>query len=195
MIIYNKKTKYKLYLSYSLNLGEDEMKYYGETTEVALRVFELNSSIDSVIENIKSYYSEYSTNNDLKAEIEFLEEWKRSDKENLFKNINEKYIKLLSFEMEESLKKRTNAYIKHIRLMESKEDCLYKYEKLSNLIIQIPEKINYFIECELNIENTEIKQQQVKQNSTIMIESKKTSPRKEMSFSYGYEWSIDDLAA
>lgn len=194
MVIYNKKTKYNLYLSDSLDLGEDEMKYYGGNDEIALKIFELNSSIDNVIENIKNYYREYSTNSKLKSEIEVLEYWKHSDKENLFENFNTKYINLLSLEMEETLKNRTNAYIKHIKLMESKEDCLYKYEKLSNLIMQIPEKINYFIECELSTDNTEIKQQ-VKQNSTIKPENKKTSPYDEMSFSYGYEWTIYDLAA
>lgn len=194
MVIYNKKTEYNLHLSYSLNLGEDEMSYYGVNDEVALKVFELNSSIDSSIEKIKKYYTEYGINDKLKAEIEFLEEWKNLNKENLFENINTKYMKLLSLEIEESLKKRTNAYINHIKLMESKEDCLYKYEKLSNLIIQIPEKINYFIECALSIDNTEIKHQ-VKQNTVIKPENKKTSPYDEMSFSYGYEWTIDDLAA
>lgn len=194
MVIYNKKTKYYIHLSENLDLGEDEMSYYGGNDEVALKVFELNSSIDSAIKKIENYYTEYGINKKLKAEIEFLEEWKSLDKENLFENINTKYMSLLSLEIEESLKKRTNAYINHIKLMESKEDCLYKYEKLSNLIIQIPEKINYFIECALSIDNTEIKQQ-VKQNSIIKPENKKTSPCNEMSFCYGYEWTIDDLAA
>lgn len=196
MVIYNKKTKYYIHLSESLDLGENEMNFEEINEEeineaivdIALKVFELDSNIDMAINDINTYYSKFDADTKLIEKIELLEEWKNSRKKEIFDTIRKNYINKLTYEVEASLKTRTEAYIKHINLMKSKEECLYKYEKLSNLIIQIPAKINYFLEKELVvIDNKEIKQQ-VKQNIIIKAENKKTSLNDEMSSCFGYEW-------
>ena len=198
MVIYNKKIKYNIHLSHSLDLGENEMNFKeidDATIDIALKVFELDSIIDRVIKDIENYYSKFETNPKLISEIDFLKEWKNSKKKQIFEIVTNNYINKLTYELEKSLKVKIEAYIKHINLMKSKEDCLYKYEKLSNLIIQIPAKINYFLEKELVVENHKEIKHQVKQNSIIKSENKKTSPIDEMSFYFGYNDSWQDLAA
>lgn len=165
------------------------------TIDIALKVFELDSIIDRVIKDIENYYSKFETNPKLISEIDFLEEWKNGKKKQIFEIVTNNYINKLTCELEKSLKVKIEAYIKHINLMKSKEDCLYKYEKLSNLIIQIPAKINYFLEKELVVENHKEIKHQVKQNSIIKSENKKTSPIDEMSFYFGYNNSWKYLAA
>lgn len=79
MVIYNKKIKYNIYLSNSLDLGENEMNFKeidDATIDIALKVFELDSIIDRVIKDIENYYSKFETNPKLISEIDFLEEWK-----------------------------------------------------------------------------------------------------------------------
>lgn len=198
MVIYNKKIKYNIHLSNSLDLGENEMNFKeidDATIDIALKVFELDSIIDRVIKDIENYYSKFETNPKLISEIDFLKEWQNSKKKQIFEIVTNNYINKLTCELEKSLEVKIEAYIKHINLMKSKEDCLYKYEKLSNLIVQIPAKINYFLEKGLVVENHKEIKYQVKQNSIIKSENKKTSLIDEMSFCFGYNDSWQDLAA
>ena len=60
MVIYNKKIKYNIHLSHSLDLGENEMNFKeidDATIDIALKVFELDSIIDIAIKDIENYYS------------------------------------------------------------------------------------------------------------------------------------------
>ena len=103
MVIYNKKIKYNIHLSHSLDLGENEMNFKeidDATIDIALKVFELDSIIDRVIKDIENYYSKFETNPKLISEIDFLKEWKNSKKKQIFEIVTNNYINKLTCELE-----------------------------------------------------------------------------------------------